>query len=48
MFYEICLKLGVQGWPKWICIAAIGTCLGILYHELVNLGLKLWKQRKTA
>ena len=48
VFYEICLKLGVQGWPKWICIAVIGTCLGIVYHELVNLGLRLWKQRKTA
>lgn len=47
-FYEICLKLGAQGWAKWICIAFIGTGIGIAYHWLVNLGIKLWKQRKTV
>lgn len=48
MFYGICLRLGIRGWGKWIAIACIGTVLGIVYHELVNLGLRLWKQRKAA
>lgn len=47
-FYELCLKLGVQGWSKWICIACIGTGIGIVYHEAVNLGLRLWKKRNIA
>lgn len=43
--YDSCLKLGIQGWPKWICIAALGTGIGIAFHEVVQLALKWWKQR---
>lgn len=32
-FYELCLALKVQGWGKWILIAGIGTCMGIVYHK---------------
>ena len=46
--YDSMLKLGVQGWPKWICIAAGGTCIGILYHQVVEWCLAWWKRRKTA
>lgn len=45
-FYELLLKLGMQGWPKWICAAALGTGIGIAYHQVVQFGLKAWKQRK--
>ena len=47
-FYELCLRIGIQGWPQWICIAVIGTCIGIAYHEVVEFCLKWWKQRKKA
>jgi len=45
--YDSCLKLGIQGWPKWIFIACLGTGIGIAFHEVVELGLKWWKQRRT-
>lgn len=47
-FYEMCLSLGIKGWPKWIAIACIGTCIGIVYHEVVNWCLRQWKNRKTV
>lgn len=46
--YSIWLRLGAKGKLTWICIAIIGTCLGIVYHELVNWCLKCWKQKKAA
>lgn len=44
-FFETCLRLGIKGWPRWICIAVIGTCIGVAYHQVVDLGLRLWKRR---
>lgn len=46
-FYECCLRLGLRGWPRWICAAVVGTCIGIAYHEAVNLCLKWWKQKRA-
>ena len=47
-FYEMCLSLGIKGWGKWIMIAAGGTCIGIVYHEVVNRCLKWWKGHKAG
>ena len=47
-FYELCLALKVQGWRKWILIAVIGTCMGIVYHQIVNWATAKWKARKAA
>ena len=46
--YDSCLKMGIQGWKKWILIACLGTGIGIAFHEVVERCLKWWKQRKTA
>ena len=45
-FYEFCLRIGIKGWPKWIAIACIGTCIGIAYHQVMNFVTKKWKNRK--
>ena len=45
-FYELCLALKVQGWPKWILIAAIGTGIGIVYHQVVYWATAKWKAHK--
>lgn len=47
-FYDVCLRAGARGWGMWIAIAFIGTGIGIVYHQLVDLALKWWKQRKAA
>ena len=44
--YDTMLKHGVTGWPKWILIAIAGTCIGILFHEVVDRATKLWKARR--
>ena len=45
-FYELCLAMKVQGWPKWILIAAIGTGIGIVYHQVVYWATAKWKAHK--
>ena len=45
-FYDLCLKVGARGWPLWIGIAAVGTGMGIVYHEMAEWCLKRWKSRK--
>lgn len=47
-FYSVCLRLGVQGWSRWIPIALIGTCIGIVYHELLTFIQKKWRLRRKA
>lgn len=35
-FNELCLRIGIQGWPQWILIAFLGICIGIVYHEILG------------
>lgn len=35
-FYELCLRVGIQGWVHWILIACVGVCIGIAYHEVLG------------
>lgn len=45
--YDCCLKLGIQGWPQWIGIAVLGTCIGIAWHQVVEAVLR-WYRGKRA
>ncbi len=46
--YDCCLKLGIQGWPQWICIACLGTAIGIAFHQVLELCLRWWKMHRTT
>lgn len=45
-FYEMCLSLGLRGWPKWILAAVLGTGIGALYHQVLQRLQKLHRQKK--
>lgn len=47
-FYELCLALDVQGWLRWIIIAAVGTVIGICYYQVVQWALSWWGMRKRT
>ncbi len=44
---DSCLKLGIQGWSKWILISLLGIGIGIAFHYVVEWVLARWKSRKT-
>ncbi len=46
--FDCCLKLGVRGWPRWICLAVLGTGIGIAYHYVVEAALARWRRRQRA
>ena len=46
--YDSCLKLHIQGWPQWIAIAALGTAIGIAFHQVVEVCTAKWRAKSTA
>lgn len=47
-FYELCLRIGVKGWPKWIVIAFTGICIGVAYHYALDFIQKKWRLREKT